>query len=111
MLDKAYILLVTDNTFYCFILKLKCIFYYLLLQILPHVQTLFPLPCEKVFDVVLEGNSYRLFKLVGDENIYGCAVKNDLSILFIEEGSTITFDGYSTEDGMYISIENIKKIA
>ena len=66
---------------------------------------------EKVFDVVLDGNSYRLFKLTDDENIYGCAVKNDLSILFIEEGNTIIFDGYSTEDGMYISIENIKKIA
>lgn len=63
---------------------------------------------ENVFDVVIDGNSYRYIKLVGDDRLYGTMVKDKLTILTVKETDSIEIVGYGSESGDFIEIDSFE---
>ena len=63
---------------------------------------------EFVFDAVIDGNSYRYIKFVGDEMLYGTMVKDNLEILLVKEADSLEIVGYEAEEGNYTEIESFE---
>jgi len=66
---------------------------------------------EAVFDVVIDGNSYRYIKFAGEDVLYGTMIKDNLDILLVKEQDSIEVVGFESEDGSFTEIESFKVLA